>query len=81
MVRFTMSFPCTIRLSLDFLRSRVSISGSLNELEYVDAPKEDTEPTFSAHIKVYDRPNADIDDTQKTLVLLLKFLLVEDLDC
>lgn len=31
--------------------------------------------------KLYDIADADIDDAQKTLILLLELLLIEDLNC
>lgn len=37
------------------------------------------EATITTGIEVYDRPYADIDDSQEALVLLLELLLVEDL--
>lgn len=36
--------------------------------------------TIPAHLKIDDIANAHIDHTQETLVLLLEFLLVEDLN-
>lgn len=35
------------------------------------------EQTISAHIKFNDIADADVDDAEKPLILLLKFLLVE----
>jgi hypothetical protein len=36
--------------------------------------------TISAHVQVNHITNADIDDSQEALILLLEFLLVKDLD-
>jgi hypothetical protein len=36
--------------------------------------------TITTHRQVNDIADADIDDSEKTLVLLLEFLLVEDLN-
>ena len=40
-----------------------------------------TRPTISAGVKVNCAPNADVDHTEKALVLLLELLLVEYLNC
>lgn len=37
-------------------------------------------PTIAPRVEVYHRPDADIDDTQEALVLLLELLLVKDLN-
>ena len=37
-------------------------------------------PTVSASVKIYYRPDADVDDTQEALVLLLELLLVKYLN-
>jgi hypothetical protein len=37
--------------------------------------------TIAARVQVDDAPDAHVDDAQEALVLLLKLLLVEDLDC
>jgi hypothetical protein len=71
-----MSLPWTTMLSLDFLRSRVSISAG--QLARVYAPER--VPTIAASVQVDDGADADVDDAEEALVLLLEFLLVEDLD-
>lgn len=37
-------------------------------------------PTITTHLQIDDTPDPHIDDTKKPLVLLLEFLLVENLD-
>ena len=37
-------------------------------------------PTIAPRVEVYYRPDADIDDAQEALVLLLELLLVKDLN-
>ena len=73
--RLRMSLPWTTMLSLDFLRSRVSISAGL--LARVDAPER--VPTITASVQVDNGADADVDDAEEALVLLLELLLVEDL--
>lgn len=65
-------------LSLDFFRSRVSISANILApwFERRDTGK----ATITARIKIYNRPYAHIYDTEETLVLLLELLLVKDLN-
>jgi hypothetical protein len=74
--RLRMSLPCTTMLSLDFLRSRVSISVTASVR--VDTVC-DSWRTVTAGVQVDDRAYADIDNSEEALVLLLELLLVEDL--
>ena len=56
--RFTMSLPCTTRLSFDFFRSRVSIS--VNHMSEVRQTAQKGGATFTANIQVNDISNANI---------------------
>jgi hypothetical protein len=86
--RFMINFPCTTRLSVDFLRSRVSISKSRQKKSV--CIHERSRPrthialrgsTVTTHLQVNNIPNSNIYNPEKTLVLLLKLLLIEYLDC
>jgi hypothetical protein len=72
-----MSLPCTTMLSVDFLRSRVSISAVVSVLNTVVLG---IRRTVAARVQVDNRAYADVDDAEKALILLLELLLVEDLD-
>ena len=75
--RLRMSFPCTTMLSVDFLRSRVSIStSSLAE----PCRSGECVPTVTAGIQVDHTADADVDDPEETLILFLELLLVKDLN-
>jgi hypothetical protein len=75
--RLRMSLPCTTMLSLDFLRSRVSISARVS----VHVARVDCEGrTVPTRVQVDYRPYADVYDAEEALVLLLELLLVEDLN-
>ena len=78
--RFTISFPFTMRLSLDFFKSLVSISKTYFERRIIHISHVTKQHTISAHLKIHDRPYTDIDDTEKPLIFLFEFLLVEDLN-
>jgi hypothetical protein len=73
-----MSLPCTTMLSLDFLRSRVSISMVALVLYILSITRRHT---IAARVQVNHRPYTDVYDSQKALVLLLELLLVKDLNC
>ena len=74
------SLPCTTKLSVDFLRSRVIIT--VNHIQSVcSIPIPDTSLlTILSGRKIDDISNSNIDDAQEALVLLLELLLVEYLD-
>ena len=65
-------------LSLDFFRSRVSISAHV--LVPWIRSKGTGKGTITPRIEVYNRPYADVYDAEETLVLLLELLLVKDLN-
>ena len=71
------NLPWTTRLSVDFLRSRVSISRMCVSTETVTGQRLDT---ISSSVEVNHVANADVDHSQEALILLLEFLLVKDLD-
>lgn len=89
-----MIFPCTGRLSFDFLSSLVSISATptaktckrASALEpqepreqNKDARKEE-ERTMSSSVEVEHIGHLDVDDPEEALVAFLELALVEDLD-
>lgn len=82
--RLTMSLPCTTRLSVDFLRSLVSMwSGVVcpgHWLVVVSHARAGLDSTVGIRCELYHITDPDIDDTEKPLVLLLELLLVKDLD-
>jgi hypothetical protein len=50
-------------------------------LELASVPEpEKRERTITTHVQVNDIANADVDDAQEALVLLLELLLIKDLD-
>lgn len=61
-----------------FLRSRVSISWAVRELEISARTRHRL--TMSTKLKVEKVADTDIDDTKKALVATFEFALVEDLD-
>lgn len=82
--RLIISLPCTTRLSVDFLRSRVSISvnhGQCLSCQYWSRESRMTELTLLIGREVDDISNSYIDDSQESLILLLELLLVKDLNC
>jgi hypothetical protein len=70
------SFPCTTKLSFDFLRSSVSIS-ERNQIRYVHIEA----LTMTAELEVKDIAHFYIHDSQETLIFALEFALVEYLHC
>jgi hypothetical protein len=74
--RLRISFPCTIMLSFDFLRSRVSISAGNSQREF-ELRFSTGRVTVSTSIQVHDVAYSDIDDAEKPLILLLEFLLIK----
>lgn len=84
--RLIISFPCTTRLSLDFFKSLVSISTKRKPLVHtfektkLGCFTKGEKLTITAHLSVDDVSDAHVDNTEKTLVLLLELLLVENLN-
>ena len=76
------SFPCTTRLSFDFFRSLVSISKKATIVSPTSIKKSHRERkhTITTHLSIDDIPNAHINHAEESLILLLEFLLVENLD-
>jgi hypothetical protein len=66
-------------LSLDFLRSLVSISAFV-VVRAVFQGRRLGQYTISTSVQVHNIANSDIDHAEKTLVLLLEFLLVKYLN-
>ena len=75
--RFRISLPLTTRLSLDFRKSLVIISEMCQPLFKVRYPQ--YVHTFSPHVELDDASYTNIDDPEEALILLLEFLLVENL--
>lgn len=73
-----MSLPWTTRLSVDFFKSLVSISVQHGG-QYVCLMVLVMETTISAYVQINHITNADINDSEKSLVLLLELLLIENL--
>ena len=79
--RFSISLPLTTRLSLDFRRSRVSIS--VTRCQPPCAPCQHVprkRPTIAADIEVDNTSQSHVDNSEEALVLLLKLLLIKYLD-
>lgn len=76
--RLRISLPWTTMLSLDFFKSRVSISENTSASRSCER---DTEKgTIAPRIEVNHRAYADVYDAEEPLVLLLELLLVKDLN-
>ena len=73
-----MSLPCTTMLSLDFFKSRVSIS--VRAMSGCSLSRQ-VLLTVAPGVEVDDAPYTHIDDAQEALVLFLELLLVKDLHC
>ncbi len=79
--RLTISFPCTMRLSLDFLRSLVSISAWHGSVpRHIELDRR-IKYTVTPNLQVNHRAYTDINDPQKPLILFLELLLIKYLYC
>lgn len=76
--RFNISLPLTTRLSLDLRKSRVSISA--RDIRTCTTTTTMSARTIAASVKVDDAADAEIDDSQKALILFLELFLIEYLD-
>lgn len=75
--RYMISFPWTTKLSLDFFKSRVSISGR----DFRGCwSRQNTPRTMTIEAKVQNIADSDVDDTKEPLVPSLELALIEYLN-
>ena len=79
--RLTISLPCTIKLSLDFLRSRVSISRCLRQylVPLSKATIKIRYYTITAYIQIHDGTDSHVDHAEESLILFFELFLIKDL--
>lgn len=73
-----MSFPCTTKLSLDFFKSSVSISTTV-QITVSAEPNE--RRTMTVQSKVQNIADFDVDNAEEALIPPLELALIEYLDC